>query len=208
MWCDFSRRIIWLFIHDVLLHANSFIFSLYYCVTLYSFNFFLFFFILWGLMSTVGPRFVLHADPKFGLRWNMGALPRTPDYLVCRIRFQSTLICFTLLCLFFFGAGECLFLSDVLKINQNVLFFVLFLFYYFFFFPLFVFVQGSRTVWLLSSWNVGYVAGRRHGVDWHARSVHLARHGVCRLRVGRLPTPWQDTLLRTANSGSFARRQI
>ncbi len=64
------------------------------------------------------------------------------------------------------------------------------------------------TVWLLSSWNVGYVAGRRHGVDWHARSVHLARHDVRRLRVGRLPTPWQDTLLRTANPGSFARRQI
>ena len=64
----------------------------------------------------------------------MGALPRTPDFLVCRIRFHSTLICFTLLCLFL-CAGECLFLSDVLKIYQNVDCFFVFYFIIFFFFP-------------------------------------------------------------------------
>ena len=207
MWCDFSRRIIWLFIHDVLLHANSFIFSLYYCVTLYSFNFFLFFFGgVWCRQWGQGLCYTLTQNLDYDETWEPCRGRPTTWYAAFVFTLRSFVSRF--FAFFFFGAGECLFLSDVLKINQNVLFFVLFLFYYLFFFPLFVFVQGSRTVWLLSSWNVGYVAGRRHGVDWHARSVHLARHGVRRLRVGRLPTPWQDTLLRTANSGSFARRQI
>ena len=71
----------------------------------------------------------------------MGALPRTPDYLVCRAfvfilrSFVSRFFAF-----FFYGAGGMPFsLSNVLKINQNVLFFFCFvLFFYFiifFFFP-------------------------------------------------------------------------
>ena len=181
-------------------------FSLSTIASLYIHLIFFYFFLV-GFDVDSGAKVCVTRWPKIWTTMKHGSLAADARLLgMPRIRFHSTLICFTLLCLFFFRCwGMPFSLSDFLKINQNVLFV---LFFYFIIFFFFLFVQGSRTVWLLSSWNVGYVAGRRHGVDWHARSVHLARHGVCRLRVGRLPTPWQDTLLRTANSGSFARRQI
>lgn len=40
------------------------------------------------LLLIVGPRLVLHADPEFGLWWNLGTMSWPADYLVCQIRFQ------------------------------------------------------------------------------------------------------------------------
>lgn len=78
---------------------------------------------------TVGPRPVLHADPKFGLRWNVGAMSRTPDYLVCRFAFhlRHALICFTLLAFFFSILSPWLECFPVLKINQHAFSFLIWL---------------------------------------------------------------------------------